>query len=89
MRKLLKLAFIALLSTLLIACGTKDTTKEKSKADKNGPKPTLVTVTQVKNQAIEITEEAVGSLEGLTNPTISAEVAARVIKIHVNTGRCV
>ena len=89
MRKLLKLAFIALLSTLLIACGTKDTTKEKSKADKNGPKPTLVTVTQVKNQAIEITEEAVGSLEGLTNPTISAEVAARVIKIHVNTGQTV
>lgn len=89
MRKPLRFTIIALLSTIIIACGAKDTSKGKSGAEKNGPKPTLVTVTQVKNQAIEIAEEAVGTLEGLTNPTVSAEVAARVIKIHVNTGQAV
>jgi RND family efflux transporter MFP subunit len=81
--------FIVLFSTLLIACGTKEAASNKSESDKKGTKPTLVTVTQVKNQAVETTEEAVGTLEGLTNPTLSAEVAARVIKIHVNTGEAV
>ncbi|MEQ1486909.1 MAG: efflux RND transporter periplasmic adaptor subunit [Methylotenera sp.] len=81
--------FMALFSIFLSACGAKDAAKDKAEADKKGPKPTLVTVTQIKNQAVENTEEAVGTLEGLTNPTVSAEVAARVIKIHVNTGEAV
>jgi RND family efflux transporter MFP subunit len=81
--------FIVLFSTLTIACGTKDANSNKTVGDKKVTKPSLVTVTQVKNQAVETTEEAVGTLEGLTNPTLSAEVAARVIKIHVNTGEAV
>lgn len=81
--------FMALFFIFLSACGAKDAAKDKAEADKKGPKPTLVTVTQIKNQAVENTEEAVGTLEGLTNPTVSAEVAARVIKIHVNTGEAV
>jgi len=89
MQNNIRFFFIILLSSLVIACGTKDAASEKSDSDKKRAKPTLVTVTQVKNQAIETTEEAVGSLEGLTNPTLSAEVAARVIKIHVNTGEAV
>ncbi len=84
MQKNIQLFFIVLLSTMMIACGAKDAT-----ADKKEVKPTLVTVTQVKNQAVETSEEAIGTLEGLTNPTLSAEVAARVIKIHVNTGESV
>lgn len=80
---------IALLALSLIACGAKDPAADKKDGDKKAEKPTLVSVTQVKNQAVETTEEAVGSLEGLTNPTLSAEVSARVIKIHVNTGEAV
>jgi RND family efflux transporter MFP subunit len=83
------LLLIAILSILLTACGAKDATENKKEGGKNEQKPILVTITQVKNQALEITEEAIGSLEGLTNPTVSAEVAARVIKIHVNTGQAV
>jgi membrane fusion protein (multidrug efflux system) len=86
MQKNIRFLFIVVFSTLVIACGAKDAASDKSEAEKKGAKPTLVTVTQVKNQAVETSEEAIGTLEGLTNPTISAEVAARVVKIYVNTG---
>lgn len=86
-KKLLLLTLI--FSVILTACSGKDKAASSKDADKKGPKPTLITVTQVKNQALEMSEEAIGSLEGLTNPTVSAEVAARVIKIHVNTGEAV
>lgn len=75
----------ALISVLLIACHAKD---DKT-ADKNAPKATLVTLTQVKLEAVEITEVAVGTLEGLVDPTVAAEVAARVIKVHVIPGQSV
>lgn len=78
-----------LLAVTLTACSAKDKAADSKNADKKGPKPTLITVTQVKNQTLEMTEESIGSLEGLTNPTVSAEVAARVIKMHVNTGEAV
>ena len=89
MQKNIRFFIIVIFSTLIIACGTKDGASDKSEADKKSAKPTLVTVTQVKNQAVETNEEAIGTLEGLTNPTLSAEVAARVVKIHVNTGEAV
>ncbi len=89
MQKNLRLFLIVLFSSLMMACGAKDATPDKSQADKKSAKPTLVTVTQVKSQAVETSEEAIGTLEGLTNPTLSAEVAARVVKIHVNTGEAV
>ena len=54
---------IVLFSILMIACGAKDAA-DKSDADKKSAKPTLVTVTQVKNQAVETSEEAIGTLEG-------------------------
>ena len=80
---------ITLLSIMLLACGSESADKAKKESNKNGQKPTLVTITTVKKQPIEITEESVGSLEGLNNPTVSAEVAARVVTIHVNTGQAV
>ncbi len=78
-------AGVVLLMVTLSACG-KDT---KADAEKKGPKPTLVTVTQIKNQLLEVTEQTIGSLEGLIDPIVSAEVAARVIKVHVNPGQTV
>ncbi len=81
---------IGLISLFLVACGTKDNKADDKTAnkegDKKGAKATLVTVTKVSNQAVETTEVAIGSLEGLINPTVAAEVAARVIKFHVVTG---
>ena len=83
------LLLIALLSTALLGCGAKKSDPDQAEGKKNGPKPTLVSITHVKKQAVDITEQSVGSLEGLTNPTVSSEVAAKVIRIHVNTGQAV
>lgn len=83
------LLLIAMLSMTLLACSGKKNEQDQDAANKNGPKPTLVTVTQLKKQAIDITEQSVGTLEGLTNPTVSSEVAAKVLRIHVNTGQAV
>jgi membrane fusion protein (multidrug efflux system) len=74
---------ILLLMALLTACGKDDAAKA---GEKNGPKSTLVTAVKVQNKALEITQQAVGSLEGLVDPTVAAEVTARVIKVHVNPG---
>ena len=73
-----------LVACLLSACG-KDTATSATD-EKKAPKPTLVTVTQVKLQNVEMTESAVGSLEGLIDPTVAAEVAAKVVDVHVNLG---
>lgn len=73
--------------SLLTACSGKDKNTEAEKNAQRTPKPTLVTATKIRNTYIEITESAVGSIEGLINPTIASEVAARVIKVHVNPGQ--
>ena len=80
-----KILSILIFTLLLAACGKTD---EKD-ASKNEVKPTLITVTQLKNQPVETTEEAVGSLEGLIDATVAAEVVARVIKVHVVAGETV
>ncbi len=84
MKKFASYLLIGLLAALLLACGKTD--KSAENAEKKGAKATLVTVTQVKNQALETTEVAIGTLEGLISPTVAAEVAARVLKFHVTTG---
>jgi membrane fusion protein, multidrug efflux system len=86
MKKIIFYFLIGFFSLLLAACGaTNDKSAEKD-GEKKGQKPTLVTVTQVKNQAIETTEMTIGSLEGLIIPTVAAEVAGRVVKMHVTAG---
>ncbi len=67
----------------LTACSSDDTTSDK----KTSKRSTLVTVAAIENQAIEVRETAVGSLEGLVNPTLAAEMAARVMQMHVDTGQ--
>jgi len=85
MQRKTQLILLALMIALVAGCGNKD--KAADANGKKGPKPTLVTVAQVKDTAIEITESAVGSIEGLIDPTIAAEVAARVVKVHVSPGQ--
>src|SRR3989344_1262640 len=71
------------LSLCLMACGKSDEKTEKA------PSPTLVSVATAQTVKLEIREEAVGTLEGLMDPTVAAEVAARVLKILVLPGQTV
>jgi membrane fusion protein, multidrug efflux system len=89
MQKTYTYLFIGLLSALLLACGGNDDKNAAKGGDKKDIKATLVTVTKVKNQAVETTEVAIGSLEGLIDPTVASELAARVVKVHVSTGQTV
>ncbi len=85
MQKIIQVTTFIFLFSLLIACGAND--KLENSQEKKGPKPILVTTTQVQNKPIEITETAIGSLEGLIDPTVASEVSARIIKVHVGPGQ--
>ncbi len=90
MQNIISTLVISLLTLLIVACGANtDKSSDNKDAEKKGAKPTLITVTQVKNQAVETTQVAIGSLEGLISPTVAAEVAARIVKMHVTTGQLV
>lgn len=56
---------------------------------KKGPPPTLVSTVAAQSVKLEIREETVGTLEGFIDPTIAAEVAARVVQISASPGRSV
>lgn len=49
----------------------------------------LVSVAKVQTQSIEITEEAVGTIESLIDPTVTAQVSAQVEKVYVSVGQSV
>jgi membrane fusion protein, multidrug efflux system len=89
MQKLSTFFITGLLSLLLLGCGTSSDNNTEKNGDKRDIKPTLVTVTQVKNQAVQTTETAIGSLEGLIDPTVASELAARVVNVHVSPGETV
>lgn len=76
---------LALFVAMSASCGNNDSAS-KDKEASNSAKATLVTVTTIKKQAVEITEEAIGTLEGLIDPTVAAEVAGRVVKVHASPG---
>ncbi len=81
MRKILYYCFSCLFILQMNACG-----KASEKSENKLIRSTLVTVTTVTKQSVETTQETIGSLEGLIDPTIAAEVSARVIKVHVSPG---
>lgn len=83
-KTVLNILGISLFATSLLGCG-----KGSEASASKGPKPTLVTVSVVKYETIETTESSLGTLEGLIDPTISSEVAARVINVNVNPGDAV
>lgn len=56
---------------------------------KKGPPPTLVSTAAAQSIKLEIREETVGTLEGFIDPTIAAEVAARVVQISATPGKSV
>ena len=87
MQKIMQLILLSAILSILVACSDDKKEAENKASEKQGPKPILVTTTQVQSKSVEITEQAIGSIEGLIDPTVAAEVAARVVKVHVNPGQ--
>ena len=93
--KLLQLMLLSL-AISLGACSGKDSADKTQAGQAQAAqgadakaKATRVTVTQVQRQPLEITQESVGTIEGLIDATIAAEVAAKVVKVHVYPGQTV
>lgn len=74
---------------LLALLGTQLACSDKPAEKKSEPPPTLITVTQARVQALEIIESTLGSLETVIDPKVAAEVAGRVLKMHVRPGQSV
>jgi RND family efflux transporter MFP subunit len=71
----------ACLGLLLAGCG-----KQEDKPTKVAP-ATLISTAPAETISLEIREEAVGTIEGLIDPTVAAEVAARVVRVLVHPGQ--
>lgn len=77
----LQFLIAACLGMTLLACGKNDTPQQKRSS------ATLVSVTTAETLMLEMREETVGSLEGLIDPTVSAEVAGRVLEVKARPGQ--
>ncbi|MDP2247888.1 MAG: efflux RND transporter periplasmic adaptor subunit [Nitrosomonadales bacterium] len=77
------LLMIACLGIMLGACGNNDATKGRVSS------ATVVSVATAKSIMLEVREETVGTLEGLIDPTVSAEVAGRVMRVEARPGQAV
>lgn len=78
----MKLTTPLLIALLLVAgCG------QKAEQKKSGPPPALITATQVKSGAFEVTEDTLGTLEALVDPRLGAEVAGKVIQVLAFAGK--
>ncbi|NOT68596.1 MAG: efflux RND transporter periplasmic adaptor subunit [Methylophilaceae bacterium] len=78
-----RFALLALMSCSLLACK-----KAEEKTIKTAM-PTVISTIQAQAKTLEITEESVGSVEGLVDPTVAAEVAARVVEVLAHAGQAV
>lgn len=77
---------LILLATVVILASCN---KPKTAEEKPARNPPVITTSPVLTQTLAITEEAVGTLEGLVDPTVTAEIAARVVKVDVSVGETV
>lgn len=77
--KVKKLLYATLL-LVLIACSKQETATRT-------PNPPSVSVTTAQSISMEVREESIGSLEGIMDPTIAAEVAGRVLKVLIRQGQ--
>lgn len=75
------LLILACFGMLLSACGKDEATKEK------GPSSTLISVASAETILLEVREETIGTLESLIDPTVSAEVSGRVLRVEARPGQ--
>jgi membrane fusion protein, multidrug efflux system len=61
--------------------------KEAAKPAAKGPQAVLITTAQATPRTLEISEEVVGTIENVIDPTIGAEVAGRVTRVLGFTGK--
>ena len=61
--------------------------REAESAKRAGPPLALITATVVQPRTIEVGEQVVGSLEAVVDPSVGAEVAGRVTRVHAFTGK--
>jgi len=80
----LSLFLAFLMSFSLVACS-----KKEAEPDKNKPHAALISTTTTEANTLEIREVSIGTLEGLMDPTVAAEVPGRVVKILAHPGKTV
>ena len=73
------------MSLALISCGKKEAESDSKKK----PQSVLISTTIAETSTLEVREESIGTLEGLIDPTVAAEVAGRVTKILAHPGQAV
>jgi membrane fusion protein, multidrug efflux system len=75
---------LALAAALLVAgCGGEAESARKPA----GPPTILITATAVQPRTLEIYEEVIGTIENVIDPTVAAEVAGRITRVHGFTGK--
>lgn len=87
-------SFLTLIFTISIglaatACSQNENKTDEAKNTDTSQKSTQISVTKVATQNLSVFEEAIGTLEGVIDPTVAAEIAARVVKVLVHPGQTV
>jgi RND family efflux transporter MFP subunit len=72
-----------LLGAALLLPGCAKKPEEQKKA---GPAAAIITVTQAQSRTMQVLEQSVGEVDSATAPKVGAEVAGRIIKVHVEIG---
>ncbi len=83
----IRIFFAALIGLSISACSKDEAADAKS--DASNLKTTQISVVKVDTKNLSLYEESVGTLEGVIDPTIAAEISARVLKVLVHPGQSV
>lgn len=75
--------FAGCVFALAAGCGGEAESARRSRA----PAPVLITVAVVEPRSFEVTEQVVGSIENVLDPSVRAEVAGRVTRVLAHTGK--
>lgn len=76
-----EIAVLLAISVALSACSKQDTTLQIA------PPATIVTLAQAQSKSLEIHEQTVGTMEGLIDTSVGAEVAGRVVQVLAHAGQ--
>lgn len=82
---------IALCAAFLLACGACSKKPAENSAEKSSNSSAVqavnVNVTQATSSTVDIVENTVGSIEGLVDPTVVAEISGKVLAMNVKPGQ--